>query len=142
MATTTPTKHPHPALSANKVPTIQSLNPSMKRSISYNISNPSSSCSSALDTETSPQDLKKDSPTGSKVDQASADNMLKASLTGFLNADDIKGAGAGDARGRKVQELLMETQRDLRKQRRESLDQKMAQRKRMSLEVIEQGMKS
>jgi hypothetical protein len=127
--TTSPKQNPLPALSANKVPTIQSLRTNnTKRSVSYNVDAPNS--------DSTPEE-KKQSPAGEKVDQTRCDNMLKASLTGLLNAGEVK----SDARGRKVQNLLMETQRDLRKQRRESLGQQ-AGRKRMSLEVISQGMKS
>ncbi|KAL4862614.1 hypothetical protein BDV12DRAFT_178590 [Aspergillus spectabilis] len=128
-STTSPKQNPHSALSANKVPTIQSLGTNnIKRSASYNV---------AAARPDSP-DEKMQSPTGEKVDQTRCDNMLKASLTGLLNAGEVK----YDARGRKVQNLLMETQHDLRKQRRESLDQQDGRRKRMSLEVISQGLKS
>ncbi|KAL2822431.1 hypothetical protein BJX63DRAFT_376492 [Aspergillus granulosus] len=109
-----------PAASANKVPTIQSLR-GIKRSVSY----------SAVHEErtTSPTEEK------IKIDQAEYDQMLKASLTGMLNWGGVK----SDARGRKVQDLLMETQKDLRKQRRKSLEEHKA---KATLEAMKAKMMS
>ncbi|KAL2787912.1 hypothetical protein BJX66DRAFT_340767 [Aspergillus keveii] len=111
---------PKPAASANKVPTIQSLK-ATKRSISYN--------ATPEERAVSPTDEKR------TVDQAGCDQMLKASLTGLLNSGEVK----TDARGRKVQNLLMETQKDLRRQRRQSLGEHRA---KATLEVMEAKMKS
>ncbi|KAJ0417944.1 hypothetical protein BJY00DRAFT_315341 [Aspergillus carlsbadensis] len=113
-----PTK---PTASANKVPTIQSLK-ATKRSVSSNAT-PEEHAVSRSD------DKKK------TIDQAGCDQMLKASLTGILNSGEVK----SDARGRKVQNLLMETQKDLRRQRRESLGEHRA---KATLEVMEGRMKS
>ncbi|KAL3478527.1 hypothetical protein BJX99DRAFT_224267 [Aspergillus californicus] len=115
---------PAPAASANKVPTIQSLkDSSMKRSASYNTV--AHGHDPTREDTTIPE-----SPTAKKIDQAGCDQMLKASLTGILNSGEVK----SDARGRKVQDLLMDTQKDLRKQRRLSLG---GQRGKGQLERLE-----
>ncbi|KAL4810653.1 hypothetical protein BDV18DRAFT_155265 [Aspergillus unguis] len=96
-----PPPKPPSSASTTEVPTVQTLNPS-KRSISYNLASDPPSPTHA--------------PTN-KVDPAGADNMMKASLTGLLNSREVK----HEARERKVQDMLMDTQRDLKAKRRASL---------------------
>ncbi|BCS23733.1 uncharacterized protein APUU_40177A [Aspergillus puulaauensis] len=89
-----------PSASANKIPTVERPRDT-KRSISYN----------------SPSDAPSISPSRQKSDQSGCGNMIKASLTGILNSGEVKTA----AGSRKVQDMLMETERNLREQRRRSL---------------------
>ncbi|KAL2819083.1 hypothetical protein BDW59DRAFT_165236 [Aspergillus cavernicola] len=106
-----PLKNHPAAASTNKVPTIQSLSPrrsSLKRSVSYNTAAPA---------PTTEDPDKPVSLSSENVNQAGCDNMLKAALTGLLNCQEVK----SESRGRKVQNLLMETEKDLRRERRKSL---------------------
>lgn len=85
-----------PSASQTQIPTVHSLqNTNTRRSVSYNA-----------------QD-----PPPHKVDETDADNMMKASLTGLLNSQEVR----SEARERKVQDMLMDTQKDLREKRRASL---------------------
>ncbi|KAL2847515.1 hypothetical protein BJY01DRAFT_164832 [Aspergillus pseudoustus] len=125
----------HSAASASKVPTIQSLKET-RRTISYNAT--PEERDSGTSSPTSATSSRRGSGDKGKIDQAGCDQMLKASLTGILNSGEVK----SDSRGRKVQELLMETQKDLRKQRRASLGEREHSRAKAKLAVIEAGMKS
>ncbi|PYI12542.1 hypothetical protein BO78DRAFT_392383 [Aspergillus sclerotiicarbonarius CBS 121057] len=99
--------HPHtlththqPAASTTKVPTLHTTQP-IKRSISYHPSQDDEHIAS------------------SKASEARcSDHMVKAALTELLNDDGVKANARGS---RSVQNLLMDTENALRKQRRESL---------------------
>ncbi|PWY83098.1 hypothetical protein BO94DRAFT_118485 [Aspergillus sclerotioniger CBS 115572] len=98
---TSPSKtHHQPAASSNKVPSLHTIQP-MKRSISY---------SPAQDDE---------HIASSKASESrGSDHMVKAALMELLNDDGVKASARGS---RSVQNLLMDTEKALRKQRRESL---------------------
>ncbi|KAL4951170.1 hypothetical protein BDW69DRAFT_43160 [Aspergillus filifer] len=104
----------YPAASTTAVPTIQTLK-NQKRSVSYNTQDPSS--------PVSPDDIHKphqhSSPTGKKLDPASATKMMKASLTGFLNSSEAK----AEVPKRKLQNMLMNAEQNSRQARRASLSQ-------------------
>ncbi|KAL3459793.1 hypothetical protein BJX64DRAFT_290960 [Aspergillus heterothallicus] len=121
------TMNKHPSASTTKIPTIQSLQTAAnKRSISYTAT---------------PEGREPSSPSSSKdktkIDPAECDQRLKASLTEMLNSGEVK----SDSRGRKVQNLLMETQKDLRRQRRASLGEQQRAKKAAALGVMEERMK-
>ncbi|KAL4965775.1 uncharacterized protein BDV14DRAFT_199548 [Aspergillus stella-maris] len=107
--------HQYPAASTTAIPTIQTLkNP--KRSVSYNTQDPSSPIS--------PDDIhnphnQHPSPTNKKLDPAAATKMMKASLTGFLNSREAK----AEVPKRKLQNMLMNTERNSRQARRASLSE-------------------
>lgn len=85
-----------PLTSSNNIPTLRST-PSLERSSSYE--NP---------TENSPSDVS---------NQREPDYQVKATLTGFLNDTRVKSSTNGS---RRVQNALMETEQELRQQRRRS----------------------
>ncbi|KAI9373400.1 hypothetical protein BJX61DRAFT_541755 [Aspergillus egyptiacus] len=133
-----------PAASSNQVPTISTLhNPHIKRSVSYNPTSPVDDSNSEdndnnTNTPNSPPHGAQ-SPTGNKIDQAGCDQMLKASLTGILNSGQVM----SDARGRKVQDLLLQTERDYRRERRKSLGEQRAKAMAMAkLEGLRGGSRS
>ncbi|KAL4972267.1 hypothetical protein BDW66DRAFT_144583 [Aspergillus desertorum] len=99
-------RQPQPSASTNQVPTVGSLR-SFKRSVSYHISlsNPE---------EHGPERVHANSPAGRKLDEAGCNQMMKASLTGLLNCQEVK----NEARERTVQNMLMSTERDIRRARR------------------------
>ncbi|KAI2864782.1 hypothetical protein CBS63078_5529 [Aspergillus niger] len=97
----------HPVASADKVPTIHTIQP-MKRSTSYSPTQESD--------EEYKQHVKKDS--ASSTVACGNDHKVKAALTELLNDDGVKCNARGS---RSVQNLLMDTEKALRKQRRESL---------------------
>ncbi|KAL4938882.1 hypothetical protein BDV06DRAFT_199987 [Aspergillus oleicola] len=108
-----PKNHQYPAASTNAIPTIQTLkNP--KRSVSYNTEDPA---------PISPDDIYTDhqhtSPTSKKLDPAGASKMMKASLTGFLNSSEAK----AEVPKRKLQNMLLNTERSSRQARRASLSE-------------------
>ncbi|KAL4928028.1 uncharacterized protein BDV17DRAFT_265136 [Aspergillus undulatus] len=103
-------QYQYPAASTNAVPTIQTLK-DQKRSLSYNTKDPSPIAS--------PEDQITTSPTGKKVDDASYTKMMKASLTGFLNSSEAK----AEVPKRKLQNMLMDTERNSRQARRASLSE-------------------
>ncbi|KAL6232823.1 hypothetical protein BDW75DRAFT_11530 [Aspergillus navahoensis] len=100
---------PQPSASTNQVPTVGSLK-NFKRSVSYNIS-------ASTPEEHEPDHVHSNSPTGRKLDEARCNQMMKASLTGLLNCQEVK----KEARERAVQNMLMNTERDIRRARRASL---------------------
>ncbi|KAL4748201.1 hypothetical protein BDW72DRAFT_180911 [Aspergillus terricola var. indicus] len=102
-------RQPQPSASTNQVPTVGSLK-NFKRSVSYHIhtSTPEEDAHGHAHTT---------SPTGRKLDEAGCSQMMKASLTGLLNCQEVKSG----ARERTVQNMLMNTERDLRRARRASL---------------------
>jgi hypothetical protein len=81
-----------------------------KRSVSYNIQ-----------TSAPEEDAHAYAHTTSRtrwtLDEAGCNQMMKASLTGLLNCQEVKSG----ARERTVQNMLMNTERDLRRARRASL---------------------
>jgi hypothetical protein len=102
------------AASATKVPTVNSIQ-NMKRFSSY----------SALLEENS-EATSTISPAGVKTnngdqDTRSSENMVKAALTEFLNDGEVKNNPDGN---RCVQNLLMKTEREWRKQRRNSAQER------------------
>ncbi|KAL2871208.1 uncharacterized protein BJX67DRAFT_343800 [Aspergillus lucknowensis] len=105
--------------SASNIPTIQNLKHE-KRSISYNAT---------------PEERTVSPEPDNRVDQAGCDQLLKASLMGILNSGEVK----SDGRGRKVQNLLMETEKDWRKQRRQSRGERKT---KAVLEMMEGKTKS
>ncbi|RDW57861.1 uncharacterized protein DSM5745_11379 [Aspergillus mulundensis] len=115
MTTLHPPKHAHPSSSTTQVPTVHTLQ-YFKRSLSYTIAE------SPIDQHEHGPDpshttLQAKSPVGQKLDEAGCNQMMKASLTGLLNCQEVK----NEARERKVQNMLMDTERDLRRARRASL---------------------
>jgi hypothetical protein len=89
-------RQPQPSASTNQVPTVGSLK-NFKRSVSYNIH-------TSVPEEDAHAHAHTTSPTG-------------WSLTGLLNCQEVKSG----ARERTVQNMLMNTERDLRRARRASL---------------------
>lgn len=81
-----------------------------KRSVSYNIH-------TSVPKEDAHAHAHTTSPTGRTLDEAGCNQMMKASLTGLLNCQQVKSG----ARERTVQNMLMSTERDLRRARRASL---------------------
>ncbi|KAL5044845.1 hypothetical protein BDW71DRAFT_185455, partial [Aspergillus fruticulosus] len=102
---------PQPSASTNQVPTVGSLR-NFKRSVSYHIS-----ASTPEEHEPESEHANTTSPTGRKVDETGCNQMMKASLTGLLNCQEVKNG----ARERKVQNMLLNTERDIRRARRHSL---------------------
>ncbi|KAL4995940.1 hypothetical protein BDV10DRAFT_187548 [Aspergillus recurvatus] len=102
-------RQPQPSASTNQVPTVGSLK-NFKRSVSYHISAPTPE-------EHEPEQAHTNSPAGRKLDEAGCNQMMKASLTGLLNCEEVK----NEARERTVQNMLMNTERDIRRARRASL---------------------
>ncbi|KAL4738941.1 hypothetical protein BDV11DRAFT_188744 [Aspergillus similis] len=102
-------RQPQPSASTNQVPTVGSLK-SFKRSVSYNIH-------SSTPEEDAQGHAHAASATGWKLDEAGCNQMMKASLTGLLNCQEVKSG----ARERTVQNMLLNTERDLRRARRASL---------------------
>ncbi|PYH89109.1 hypothetical protein BO71DRAFT_403319 [Aspergillus ellipticus CBS 707.79] len=101
-----PHTHTHQASSTTNVPTLHTLHP-MKRSISY-----------------SPDSEESHSPTSSRSSEhRGGDHMVKAALTELLNDDSVRSNARGS---RSVQNFLMETEHALRKQRRQSLNERVA----------------
>ncbi|KAL4758246.1 uncharacterized protein BDW70DRAFT_142206 [Aspergillus foveolatus] len=100
-------RQPQPSASTNQVPTVGSLK-NFKRSVSYNIHKSVPEEDAHAHTT---------SPTGWTLDEAGCNQMMKASLTGLLNCQEVKSG----ARERTVQNMLMNTERDLRRARRASL---------------------
>ncbi|KAL4910523.1 hypothetical protein BDW74DRAFT_141368, partial [Aspergillus multicolor] len=113
MTTLQPPKHPQPSSSTNQVPTVHSLQ-NFKRSISYTIAESPTAEHKHGHGHDHPQAK---SPVGRKLDEAGCNQMMKASLTGLLNCQEVK----NEARERKVQNMLMNTERDIRRARRASL---------------------
>ncbi|GKZ18184.1 hypothetical protein AbraIFM66951_000357 [Aspergillus brasiliensis] len=101
-------QHYYPVASADKVPTIHTVHP-MKRSTSYSPTQES-------DDDQHKQHIKKDS--ASSTVACGNDHKVKAALTELLNDDGVRSNARGS---RSVQNLLMDTEKALRKQRRESL---------------------
>lgn len=103
-----PPTRTQPAASANKLPTIHS-NPVMKRSFS------------------STATVDPDRPTSASTDQAKERNkqalsynlQMKTALTELLNDARAKGRGQGS---RCLQNILMDTERQMRDNRRKSLN--------------------
>ncbi|KAL4813008.1 hypothetical protein BDW67DRAFT_169125 [Aspergillus spinulosporus] len=102
-------RQPQPSASTNQIPTVGSLK-DFKRSVSYNIH-------TATPEEDSHRHAHTSSPTRWRLDEAGCNHMMKASLTGLLNCQEVKNG----ARERTVQNMLMNTERDLRRARRASL---------------------
>ncbi|GAQ41598.1 hypothetical protein ABZX51_004664 [Aspergillus tubingensis] len=102
----------HPIASANKVPTIHTIHP-MKRSTSYS---PAAQESGDDEYKHHHHHIKKDS--ASSTVACGNDHKVKAALTELLNDDGVRSNARGS---RSVQNLLMDTEKALRKQRRESL---------------------
>ncbi|KAL4793078.1 hypothetical protein BDV19DRAFT_367273 [Aspergillus venezuelensis] len=108
--------HQYSAASTTAIPTIQTLkNP--KRSVSYNTQDSSPPISP--DDIHNPHNHQHTSPTNKKLDPAAATKMMKASLTGFLNSSEAK----AEVPKRKLQNMLMNTERDSRQARRASLSE-------------------
>ncbi|KAL4922622.1 hypothetical protein BDW62DRAFT_196626 [Aspergillus aurantiobrunneus] len=116
MASSNPSKQ---SASTTQVPTIRTLR-DMKRSVSYN---------AAVST---PED-RIAPPSGQKVDEAGCSHMLKASLTGLLNCSEVK----SEARERKVQNMLMSTEKDARETRRKTRRAQSERRYRALLDPME-----
>lgn len=102
----------HPIASADKVPTIHTIHP-MKRSTSYS---PTAQQSGDDEYKHHQHHIKKDS--ASSTVACGNDHKVKAALTELLNDDGVRSNARGS---RSVQNLLMDTERALRKQRKESL---------------------
>ncbi|GAD97552.1 hypothetical protein ANI_1_1804074 [Paecilomyces variotii No. 5] len=99
----------HPVPSAQGIPTLRSNAPATKRTASY----------TTPTTKSSPETTASQNPHCEKIDEVRHyDQELKAGLTQLLN----EGKDKSSMQGRRfVQNKLMETERELRKQHKESL---------------------
>ncbi|PLB43638.1 hypothetical protein P170DRAFT_58709 [Aspergillus steynii IBT 23096] len=149
-----PSSNIHPTFSSTQIPTLNSnhthphphLHPpshllrpradSPKRSISYTttpthvatpVATPVATTSTTAGTGTGTA-----LPRQEKHDDLTCDHKVKGALTELLNDGCVK----ADVRGRRsVQRLLMETERELRMQRRESLGRRGRRRGEVALEI-------
>ncbi|OGE53938.1 hypothetical protein PENARI_c007G10127 [Penicillium arizonense] len=95
----------HPAASSNSVPTINSTR-DMKRSIT------------SYSTRDDPTGTNPNTPSHTSVTLLSDRQQVKATLTNILNDDRVKHNPNGS---RCVQNILLENEHDMRKQRKRSL---------------------
>lgn len=110
-----PKRQQIPAASTNQVPTISTVH-SFKRLSSY--SDKTLVDARTLDLETLPAAIKSDRK---EEDHRNSENLVKAALTELLNDEDVKKNPAGN---KSVQNLLMKTEKEWRKQRRKSVHER------------------
>lgn len=104
-----------PAASTTQVPTVSTVH-SVKRLLSY--SDKLSVDGQTANPEALPAAVKLDKK---EEDHRNSANMVKAALTELLNDEDVKNNPAGN---KSVQNLLMKTEKEWRKQRRKSVHER------------------
>lgn len=110
-----PKRQQIPAASTTQVPTISTVH-SVKRFLSY--SDKLSVEDQAANPEALPATVKSDKK---EEDRRNSENMVKAALTELLNDQDVKNNPEGN---KSVQNLLMKTEKERRKQRRKSVHER------------------
>lgn len=104
-----------PAASTTQVPTVSTVH-SVKRLLSY--SDKLSVDGHTANPEALPAAVKLEKK---EEDHRNSENMVKAALTELLNDEDVKNNPAGN---KSVQNLLMKTEKEWRKQRRKSVHER------------------
>lgn len=110
-----PRRQQVPAASTTQVPTVSTVH-GFKRLLSY--SDKLSMDGQTANPEALPAAVNLDKK---EEDRRSSENMVKAALTELLNDEDVKKNPAGN---KSVQNLLMKTEKEWRKQRRKSVHER------------------